>query len=284
MSNVEEVLGVPSRQEASEAPPLTERETSSLLRRNQNQQQRDESYEVLVSNELLRIAEDGGGAARYNYTYNGRRVKPMLVSSKSYTRAVCEMRRNRRQACMQIAARSCQIVTFVLSALGIMAGVLAINFQIENMSRELRPVSQQAIDLQSALPEIQTTVLTLNDLVGGLNVGINTAGDIVGGVQNVIDGISSNQSAQYIGDVIQNSTKVVNETIQGLQEAGSKVGDEISSVLAGNTTVVQGAQNVGEAFASFGTSLWDQTQQIGNDIVSASTAAFCGALSFLCDP
>jgi hypothetical protein len=55
----------------------------------------------------------------------------------------------------------------------------------------------------------------------------------------VIDGISSNQSAQYIGDVIQNSTKVVNETIQGLQEAGSKVGDEISSVLAGNTTVVQ---------------------------------------------
>ena len=85
---------------------------------------------------------------------------------------------------MQIAARSCQIVTFVLSALGIMAGVLAINFQIENMSRELRPVSQQAIDLQSALPEIQTTVLTLNDLVGGLNVGINTAGDIVGGVQN----------------------------------------------------------------------------------------------------
>ena len=86
MSNVEEVLGVPSRQEASEAPPLTERETSSLLRRNQNQQQRDESYEVLVSNELLRIAEDGGGAARYNYTYNGRRVKPMLVSSKSYTR------------------------------------------------------------------------------------------------------------------------------------------------------------------------------------------------------
>jgi hypothetical protein len=85
---------------------------------------------------------------------------------------------------MQIAARSCQIFTFVLSALGIMAGVLAINFQIETMSRELRPVAQQSLDLQSALPEIQTTVVTLNNLVGGLNTGIDTAGDIVGGVQN----------------------------------------------------------------------------------------------------
>jgi len=274
----DEVLGVPSSgREPTVSPPLTQRETASLLRRG------NESYDVLVSNELLRIAEDGGGPVRYKYTYKGRRVKPMKVSSKEYTRAVCEMRKYRRQSCMQITARVCQIFAFVISALGIMAGVLAINYQIEFMSRELKPVATQAQDLQSALPQIQTTVVTLSDVVGGLNAGINVVGDVAGGVQNIVDGITSNQTSQYVGDVVRNSSQVVNQTIQGLQEAGATLGDELSSVLAGNTTVVDGVSNVGDAFVSFGTSLWDQTQQIGNDIAAASTAAFCGALSFLCD-
>ena len=264
---------------ASPQPPLSQRETSSLLRRNVH----DENYDVLVSNELLRMAEDGGGSTKYNYVYNGRQCKGMKVKSADYTRAVSEFRKFRRQSCMQIAARVCQMFAFIVSALAIMIGVIAISVEMSNVSKELQPVSTEALNLRGSLIPLRKTVNDLNSVVTGLNTGISTAGTIVSGVQDVVDTISNpNNTAEYVGDVIQNSTQIVNQTISGLQDVGGQVGQTLDSVLSGNTTLVEGLNQTGQAFADFGQGLWETTQQTAQDIAGASVDAFCGALSFLC--
>ena len=55
----------------------------------------------------------------------------------------------------------------------------------------------------------QQVVQDLIPVVGTLQKGVDTAGDVVDGVRNVTDVISSNATAEYVSDVARNATSVV---------------------------------------------------------------------------
>merc|ERR1712144_149310 len=224
-----------------------------------------------VSDALLRIAENGeidlnsgdGGRNRV-YTYQGKRCRAR-VSSKDYARFVVKMRSYRRQSCVQISARVCQLVTFVLAAVAIAIGVWQLNLQMNLIDEGMvRDYSDGAAKLRPSIPALEATVRDLDQIVTALNVGVNTAGEVVDGVQN--------------------ATQVVGPALDDLQAAGNSIGTAVGGVLSGNSTIEDGLSDIGDAFSSFGNNLVSGLQETGQQIASSATSAFCGALSFLCEP
>jgi len=244
-----------------------------------------------VSDALLRIAENGeidlnsgdGGRNRV-YTYQGKRCRAR-VSSKDYARFVVEMRSYKRQSCVQISARVCQLVTFVLAAVAIAIGVWQLNLQMNLIDEGMvRDYSDGAVKLRPSIPALEATVRDLDQIVTALNVGVNTAGEVVDGVQNVTSLITSGQGAQFAADVVNNATQVVGPALDDLQAAGNSIGTAVGGVLSGNSTIEDGLSDIGDAFSSFGNNLVSGLQETGQQIASSATSAFCGALSFLCEP
>merc|ERR1739847_243289 len=227
-----------------------------------------------VSDALLRIAENGeidlnsgdGGRNRV-YTYQGKKCRAR-VSSKDYARFVVEMRSYRRQSCVQISARVWQLN-------------LQMNLIDEGMVRDY---SDGAAKLRPSIPALEATVRDLDQIVTALNVGVNTAGEVVDGFQNVTSLITSGQGAQFAADVVNNATQVVGPALDDLQAAGNSIGTAVGGVLSGTSTIEDGLSDIGDAFSSFGNNLVSGLQETGQQIASSATSAFCGALSFLCEP
>ncbi len=114
-----------------------------------------------VSAAVLRLADEGGLAVdddgsggggavsrRTRFSYNGQACSLIKVPGKDFARVVSDVRRNRKQANIQICARVCQLFAFVLTAVGIAFATWGFSWQIEEMSKELGPVSDQALALR----------------------------------------------------------------------------------------------------------------------------------------
>merc|ERR1712224_975848 len=192
----------------------------------------------------------------------GKLVKFFRVRGDDYAKAVGEFRMQRKYGRRQIGFRVCQLVTFTLTVITIAVGTWALTVYVFDAMQygfldEAVPV---AVQRRPAIPRLEKVVQDLIPVVGTLQKGVDTAGDVVDGVRNVTDVISSNATAEYASDVARNAT----------------------SVLSGNQTVQEGLSTVGDAFSSFGNNLVDGLQQTGSQIADASQDIFCSALSFLC--
>ena len=241
-----------------------------------------------VSQELLEIAEAGLREGQH-FTYKGKRLRNGIikVSSKEYAQFVVDVRKYRRQACIQISSRVCQLVAFVLTAVAVAIGTWSITLLFGELNDSfLGDASQLSIKLRPALTsgQLQKVVQDLSGVVGGLRKGVDTVGEVVSGVSNVTDVITEGGGRQYVADVVQNASSVVEPALQDLSAAGNTIGESISNVISGNSTLQEGLSSVGSAFTDFGNNLVSGLQTTGNQIAEASTEIFCGALSFFCTP
>ena len=164
-----------------------------------------------TSAELLRIAENGGLAKNVRYTYKGKLVKFFRVRGDDYAKAVGEFRMQRKYGRRQIGFRVCQLVTFTLTVITIAVGTWALTVYVFDAMQygfldEAVPVAEQ---LRPAIPRLEKVVQDLIPVVGTLQKGVDTAGEVVDGVRNVTDVISSNATAEYVSDVARNATSVV---------------------------------------------------------------------------
>jgi len=248
---------------------------ANLLRRQTATDDVDE-----VSAMLMKIAEQG--RAGQKFTYNGKRVSLVRISSSAYARAVGDMKRHRKQASIQIGARVCQLVAFVITCVAIAFGTWFLASLIEKMQNEFGSEADKIAQLRPAIPQLTQTVKTLDGIVGGLNTGIQTAGQIVSGVENVTSLIGSGAGTELVQDVVQNATQIVGSAVSGLEGAGNQIGDSISDVLSGNATVQEGLQSAGSAFQSFGSNLLGGIRDTGQQIASTASNIFCGALPSVC--
>jgi len=164
-----------------------------------------------TSAELLRIAENGGLAKNVRYTYKGKLVKFFRVRGDDYAKAVGEFRMQRKYGRRQIGFRVCQLVTFLAVVITIAVGTWALTVYVFDAMQtgfldEAVPV---AVQLRPAIPRLEKVVQDLIPVVGTLQKGVDTAGEVVDGVRNVTDVISSNATAEYVSDVARNATSVV---------------------------------------------------------------------------
>ena len=248
---------------------------ANLLRRQAATDDVDE-----VSAMLMKIAEQG--RAGQKFTYNGKRVRLVRISSSAYARAVGDMKRHRKQASIQIGARVCQLVGFVITCVAIAFGTWYLAKEFQLVQKQFAFDADEVAQLRPVIPQLTETVKTLDGVVGGLNTGIQTAGQIVSGVENVTSLIGSGAGTELVQDVVQNATQIVGTAVSGLQDAGNQIGDSISDVLSGNATVQEGLRSAGSSFQSLGSDLVSGIRDTGQQIASTASNIFCGALPSVC--
>mmetsp|Transcript_5419 Transcript_5419/g.13563 ORF Transcript_5419/g.13563 Transcript_5419/m.13563 type:complete len:261 (-) Transcript_5419:524-1306(-) len=188
-----------------------------------------------VSAAVLRLADQGGMedsedsasggsvSRRTRFSYNGQKCALIKVPGKDYAQVVVDIRRNRKQAKIQICSRVCQLFAFVLTAVGIAFAIWGFSWQIETMSKELGPVSQQALELRPSLADLSRTVDALNDVVGVLNTGVQGAKAIVGGVSDTLNAIggAANDTGNVVSTVVTGVNDTISDVVDGLRQAAN---------------------------------------------------------------
>mmetsp|Transcript_2603 Transcript_2603/g.6180 ORF Transcript_2603/g.6180 Transcript_2603/m.6180 type:complete len:204 (-) Transcript_2603:326-937(-) len=136
-------------------------------------------------------------------------------------------------------------LAFILATVVLCFGLVLLNDGMLEMQNEIHEFSKAANDVKPVLRPATATVAALTDVVTTVNGGINIAGDVAGGVTNVLDAINNNQTGDVINQVFQNVSSAIQGGIASFQSIGEGLANDT------NATLAEGIQTIGEQVSNF---------------------------------
>lgn len=224
----------------------------------------DEEYENVLS---VLIVDDDASRGGDGPPKRKRAGRVALGNRAALKRQVGLLRSQGRR---QIGLRVCQTVSYVLAALCVLGGVIAIHISFTQFNKDMEQYSKMGARLAPAIPQATQTVRTINQALGPIVAAIGTIKDVTGGVTNVLQEVKDGVPAAQLNATLSNATDLVAGSIGNLSTAVAdtitNLPDTINALASGNQTALQDA---GRDFSRVGTSIANTAQQFGSDLLSA---------------
>lgn len=151
----------------------------------------DEEYENVLS---VLIVDDDASRGGDGPPKRKRAGRVALGNRAALKRQVGLLRSQGRR---QIGLRVCQTVSYVLAALCVLGGVIAIHMAFTQLNKDMEQGNKMAARLAPAIPQATQTVRTINQALGPIVAAIGTIKDVTGGVTNVLQEVKVREHAPF---------------------------------------------------------------------------------------